>query len=100
MTRVSDASRTGTERGRSAPSPLAREGGLSKLMRSAGGMKGLSVSFVSSKSKSAFMNPASGVSKSYVSNAAVRRSLEAGASRLAGMVVMGKGTPATREAGC
>lgn len=67
MARVSDASRTGPEGGRSAPSPLGREGaegGLSKLIRSAGGREGLSVPFVSSNSKFALLGPTSGVSKS------------------------------------
>lgn len=67
MARVSDVSRTGPEGGRSAPSPLGREGaedGLSKLMRSGGGSDGLSVPFVSSNSRSA--SPVSGVSKSYL----------------------------------
>lgn len=66
MARVSEACRTGPEGG-SASSPLGREGaagGLSKLMRSAGGMEGLSVPFISSKSKLAVLGPASGVSKS------------------------------------
>lgn len=87
MARVSDASRTGPEGGRSAPSPLGREGaegGLSKLIRSVGGRKGLSVPFVSSNSKFALLAPTCGVSKSYVSDRDVRRSFEISASRPAG----------------
>lgn len=87
MARVSDASRAAPERGGTAPSPLGREGGLSRLMRSARGGRGLSVAFVRSNSKSAGAGrrgaSTSGVSKSYVPDGAVRRSLEAGASRLA-----------------
>lgn len=81
MARVSDASPGG---GRSAPSPLGRERGLSKLMRSAGGREDLSVPFVSSKSKSAFLSPALEINKSYVSGGDVRKSFEFGASRLEG----------------
>lgn len=101
MARVSDASR-------SAPSPLGREGaegGLSKLMRSAGGSEGLSVPFVSSNSKSALVGAMSGVSKSYLPESIVGRSFKTGASRLTGagikeMGVMGRGegTFATRGA--
>lgn len=67
MARVSEASRTGPEGGRSAPSPFGREGaedGLSKLIRSAGSREGLSVPLVSPNSKSALLGPKSGVSKS------------------------------------
>ncbi len=108
MARVSDASRTGPEGGRSAPSPLGREGaegGLSKLIRSAGGREGLSVPFVSSNSKFALLGPTLRVSKSYVSGGDVRRSFKTGASRPAGtrveeIGVTGKGeaTSATRGA--
>lgn len=101
MARVSDASRTGPERGRSAPSPLGREGaegGLSKLMRSAGGSENLSVPFDSSSSKFDLLGPASGVSKSYVSDIDVRKSFETGTSRPMGVTGKGEGTSATRGA--
>lgn len=107
MARVSDASRTGPEGGRSAPSPLGREGsegGLSKLIRSAGGWEDPSVLLVSSNSISALSRPArrgsatSGVSKSYVSDGIARKSLESEAS-WAGVVGRGEGTSATRGAG-
>lgn len=108
MARVSDGCRTGPEGG-SASSPLGREGaagGLSKLMRSAGGMEGLSVPFIISKSKSAFLGSMSGVSKSYVSDADIRRLFNGNASRftgtgLEGIGVTGKGEgmPETREPG-
>lgn len=105
MARVSEASRTGPEGGRSAPSPLGREGaegGLSKLIRSAGIAEGVSVPLVSSSSKSAFLGPMFGVSMSYVSESEVRKSFGGRASRRAGagMEVMGKGvgTSATRGA--
>lgn len=106
MARVSDVSRTGPEGGRSAPSPLGREGaeaGLSKLMRSVGGSEGLSVPFVSSNSKSAC--PVSGVSKSYLPESTVGRSFETGASRMTesgvkviGVTGRGEGKFATRGA--
>lgn len=67
MARVSEASRTGPEGGRSAPSPFGREGaedGLSKLIRSAGSREGLSVPLVSPNSKSTLLGPKFGVSKS------------------------------------
>lgn len=76
MARVSEASTTGPEGVRSTPSPLGKvgaEGGLSKLIRSAG------VSRVSSKSKATPLGPTSGVIRSYMS---VRRLLEAGGCRL------------------
>lgn len=98
MARVSDASRTGPEGGRSAPFPLGREGaegGLSKLIRSAGIWKRLSVPFVSSKSKSALLGPASGVSKSYASVGA-SRPLNEGPVR--GVTGKAGGTSATRGA--
>lgn len=107
MARVSDASRTGPEGGRSAPSPLGREGaegGLSKLIRSAA-WEGLSVPFDSSNSKSAFLGPASGVSKSYGSEGPVKISFETSVSALGGAGVLeigvtgrGEGTSATRGA--
>lgn len=103
MARVSEASTAGPVRGRSAPSPLGRERGLSKLIRSSGISEALSVPLVSSSSKSAFLGPPSGVSTSYVSERGVRKSLEARASVQAGagteiMGVMGngEGTSATR----
>lgn len=105
MARVSEVSRTGPEGGRSAPSPLGREGtegGLSKLIRSAGIAEGVSIPLVSSSSKSAFLGPTFGVSMSYVSESDVRKSFGGRASRTAGagMEVMGKGmgTSATRGA--
>lgn len=108
MARVSDASRSGPEGGRSAPSPLGREGaegGLSKLMRSVGGSEGLSVPFFSSNSKSALVGAMSGVSKSYLPVGIVGRSFETGASKLTGAEVKeiavtgrGEGTFATRGA--
>lgn len=85
MARVSEASTTGPEGGRSAPSPLGREraaDGLSKLMRSDRGRERLPV-FVSSKSKFALPGPAAWAAKSYTSDACVRRLLE--------MTVTGKG---------
>lgn len=98
MARVSDASRTGPEGGRSAPSPLGREGaegGLSKLIRSAGGREGLSVPFVSPSSRL-------GVSKSYVSESSAKKSFNMGVSRLRGagaeemgVTGRGEGTSAT-----
>lgn len=103
MATVSEASTAGPVRGRSAPSPLGREGGLSKLIRSSGISGALAVPLVSSSSKSAFLGPASGVRKSYVSERGVWKSLEARASVRAGagaeiMGVMGNGerTSATR----
>lgn len=94
MARVSDASRP--EGGRSAPSPLGRqgaEGGLSKLIRSAGDREGLPVPLLSSNSKPAFLNPMSGVIKSYMSGGDVRRSFETGGStqaRVGGIGVTGR----------
>lgn len=89
MARVSDASRTGPEGGRSAPSPLGREGaegGLSKLISSAGGEEGLSVPFVSSNSTSALTGRrASGARKSYLSGGHAKRSFETGATTLGGV---------------
>lgn len=85
MARVSDASRTGPEGGRSAPSPLGREGaegGLSKLIRHVEGREGLCVPLVSSKSKTAFLGTVSVDRKSYVPD---RKSLEIGALTLAGV---------------
>lgn len=105
MARVSDASRSGPEGGRSAPSPLGREGaeGLSKLMRSVGGSVGLSVPFVSSSSRSAFVSAMSGVSKSYLPESIVGRSFKTGASSLTGaggkeigVTGRGEGTFATK----
>lgn len=105
MARVSEASRTGPEGGRSAPSPFGREGaegGLSKLIRSAGSREGLSVPLVSSNSKSVLLGLTSGVSKSYVSESDVRRSFEVSASTTAGagieVIGKGEGTSATRGA--
>lgn len=100
MASVSEASRTGPEGGRSAPSPFAREGaegGLSKLIRSAGITEGLSFPLVNSKSKSAILDATPGVSKSYVSESDVVKSMEVSA----GIQVMGKGegTSATRALG-
>lgn len=102
MARVSDASRP--EGGTSAPSPLGREGaegGLSRLMRLAGG-EGRSVPFVSSKSTSAFLGGASGVRKSYESVSEVRKSFWNSGSTGAdvrGVMGSGVGTSATRGAG-
>lgn len=76
MARVFEASTTGPVMGRSAPSPLGREGGLSKLIRSSGIREALPVPLVSASSKSAFLGPALGVSKSYVSERGARKSLE------------------------
>ena len=73
MARVSGASTTGPEGGRSASSPLGREGaagGLSKLMRSERGREGLPVPFASSNSKATFLRPMSGNVKSYTSETA------------------------------
>lgn len=97
MARVSEASRTGPEEGRSAPSPLGREGtegGLSKLIRSAGSREGLSMPLVSPNPKSAVLGPTSGVIKSYVSEGNGSR------TACAGIEVIGKGeeTSATRGA--
>lgn len=103
MARVFEASTTGPVRGGSAPSPLGREGGLSKLIRSSGIREALSVPLLSSSSKSAFLGPASGVSKSYVSQRGVRTSLEVrallragAATELMGVIGNGDGTSATR----
>lgn len=105
MARVSEASRTGPEGGMSAPSPFGREGaegGLSKLIRSAGSREGLSVPLVSSNSKFVLLGPTSGVSKSYVSESDVRRSFDVSASTTAGagieVIGKGEGTSATRGA--
>lgn len=102
MARVSDASRTGPEGGRSAPSPLGREGaegGLAKLMRNSVGREVLSVQLVSSKLKS-FLGPVLVPRKSYLSDV---RLFESGASKLAmagdekkGVAGRGEGMPATR----
>lgn len=79
------------------------EGRLSKLIRSAGRREGLSVPFVSSKSKSASFGPALGASKSYVSDGDARRSFETSASTLVGAVGgirvtgRGEGTAVTRD---
>lgn len=104
MARVFEASTTGPVRGRSAPSPLGREGGLSKLIRSSGIREALPVPLVSSSSKSAFLGPASGVSKSYVSERGARKSFEVRASLRAGagtelMVVIGNGDGASATRG-
>lgn len=89
MATVSDASRTGSERGRSAPSPLGRAGsvgGLSRLIRSAGGEDERSVLFASSNSMSELSRPvwcgpvASGVNKSYVFGCIAKRSFGSEAS--------------------
>lgn len=80
MTRVSEASTTGPEGGRSASSPLGQEGsagGLSKLIRSEGGREGLPVPFVSSNSNSVFLSSTVGAVRSYRWGAGVRRSLGA-----------------------
>lgn len=82
MASVSEASRTGPEGGRSAPSPFAREGaegGLSKLIRSAGIREGLSFPLVNSKSKSAILDATPGVRKSYVSESDAMKSFEVSA---------------------
>lgn len=104
MARVSEASKTGPEGGRSAPSPLGREGaegGLSKLIRSAGIAEGVSVPLVSSSSKSAFLGPTFGVSMSYVCESDVRKSFGDRTSRTAGagMEVMGKGVGTSANRG-
>lgn len=94
MARVSEAGG-----GRSAPSPLAREGaggGLSKLIRSSGMAEGVSVPLVSSSSKSPPLSPASRASMSYAPASDISRWFEAsgkgrGAAAGAGMEVMGRG---------
>lgn len=103
MARVSEASTTGPVRGRSAPSPLGRGGGLSKLMRSSEIREAFSVPLLSSSSKSAFLGPASGVRKSYVSERGARKwlafgpLLRAGAgAKIMGVIGNGDGTSATR----
>lgn len=75
--------------GRSAPSPLAREGaggGLSKLIRSSGMAEGVSIPLVNSRSKSVPLSLPSGASMSYVPASDVGRWLEG-----AGMEVIGRG---------
>lgn len=93
------ASVSGALGGRSAPSPLAREGaggGLSKLIRSSGMAEGVSVPLVSSRSKSPPLSPPSGASMSYAPASDVGRWLDG-----AGMEVIGRGqgTTASRAAG-
>lgn len=78
MTRVSEASTTGPEGGWSASSPLGQEGsagGLSKLIRSDGGLEGLPVPFVSSNSNSVCLSSAFKAVRSYRFDTGVRRSL-------------------------
>lgn len=98
--RVSEASRTGPEGGKSAWSPLGREGaadGLSKLIRSERGREGLPAPFLSSNSKSAFLCTASGAVKSYRCDPGVRRSF--GTAEAIAVMGKGEGTSANRVMG-
>lgn len=68
MTRVSEASTTGPEGAWPASSPRGQEGsagGLSKLIRSDGGLEALPVPFVSSNSNSVRWSSAFGAVRSY-----------------------------------